>query len=316
MTATLRLIDAYAQMALMRAFEEAVGAGSARGEIHGEMHLAIGQEAIAAGVAPLLDRDDAVISTHRPHLHALIAGVDAVALLGELWERADGICRGKGGHMHLFEPGRRFMCTGIVGASLPIALGYAFERSLRAPGTVALAVMGDGAANHGTFAESLNLAALWDLPVVFLCEGNGYAISVTRETAAAGDIHRRGEAYGIPGYHCDGTDPIAVFEAASPAFERARSGLGPALVVATAYRFRGHYEGDIDHYRSPAERDRAISQRDPLVNARRRLLEAGIADHELERLDSEAAQRVNGWVAQVQAMPWPSAEQATLGVFT
>jgi acetoin:2,6-dichlorophenolindophenol oxidoreductase subunit alpha len=315
MSATIDLHAAYAQMSLMRAFEEAVGQASASGEIHGEMHLAIGQEGIAAGIEPLLQPDDAVVSTHRPHLHALIAGVDPVRLLGELFEREDGICHGKGGHMHLFEPERRFMCTGIVGASLPLAAGYAFERSLHQPGSVTLAVMGDGAANHGTFSESLNLAALWNLPVIFLCEDNGYAISVTTSTAAAGEIHRRGEAYGVPGCRCDGTDPTEVLNAAKPAFERARSGGGPSLVVATAYRFRGHYEGDIDHYRTPAERGQAMAERDPLINTRVQLLASGAQEDELDRLDRSAAEQVEQWVAQARAMPWPPAERAQEGVF-
>jgi pyruvate dehydrogenase E1 component alpha subunit len=194
-------------------------------------------------------------------------------------------------------------------------VGYAFERSLREPGSIALAAMGDGAANHGTFSESVNLAALWNLPIVFLCEDNGYAISVTTSTAAAGEIHRRGEAYNVPGSRCDGSDPIEVFNTARPAFDRARSGGGPSVVVATAYRFRGHYEGDIDHYRTATEREQAMAERDPLLNTRRRLLAAGASEVELDRRDSEAATQVQQWVAQAREMPWPPADRALQGVF-
>jgi pyruvate dehydrogenase E1 component alpha subunit len=176
-------------------------------------------------------------------------------------------------------------------------------------------MFGDGASNTGNFGETMNFSALWKLPVVFLCEDNGYAISVTTDTAAAGEIHRRGEAYGVPGSRCDGTDPSAVFNAARPAFERARSGQGPSLVVATAYRFRGHYEGDIDHYRTPSERDRAKAERDPLVITRAQLLAAGVEEGELDRLDRTAAERVEGWVTQARAMPWPHAGHALQGVF-
>jgi acetoin:2,6-dichlorophenolindophenol oxidoreductase subunit alpha len=311
----LDLMDAYRSMVRMRAFEQAVQQGVASGEIHGEMHVGLGQEAIAAGIEPLLTDQDAIVSTHRPHLHALVHGVDPVSLLAELFERDGGLCRGKGGHMHLFDPTRDFMCTGIVGASVPIALGYAFARRYQKRPGVAVAVLGDGAVNIGAFAESLNLAALWHLPVVFLCEDNGYGISVPRDAATAGDIHRRGEPYGIPGQQVDGTDVQAVHTAASDAFERARRG-EPALLVATCYRWSGHYEGDTDHYRPADQKKLAMSaERDPLARARRRLLDAGTPGAELDRADAGEHARVAGWVEQARAKPWPGAASAMLGVF-
>jgi TPP-dependent pyruvate/acetoin dehydrogenase alpha subunit len=307
--------SSYLRLVEFRTFEEEVGQGVRREEIHGEMHLAIGQEAIAVGVEPWLRPEDAVVSTHRPHLHALIAGVPPVPLLGELFERADGLNGGKGGHMHLFDPDHRFMCSGIVGASPPLALGYAYERKRNSPGNIVLAVLGDGAVNHGTFAESLNMAALWSLPIVFLVEDNGYAISVARTSAAAGELQRRGEPLGVPGFAADGVDTKAVFDAAGRAFEHVRQGRGPAILVATARRFRGHYEGDLDHYRTQAEKDANLEGFDPLQRLRAQIEASG---EPLAALDAEAEvarQRVRGWVEEARAMPWPDVSTAHEGVF-
>jgi acetoin:2,6-dichlorophenolindophenol oxidoreductase subunit alpha len=306
---------AYRSMVRMRAFDEAVQRGVVSGEIHGEMHVGIGQEAIAAGIEPLLTAADALVSTHRPHLHALAHGVDPVAMLAELFDRDGGLCRGRGGHMHLFDPSRDFMCTGIVGASVPIALGYAFQRRYRDESGVAVAVLGDGAVNIGAFAESLNLAALWRLPVVFLCEDNGYGISVPRQVATAGAIEQRGEPYGITGTRVDGTDVEQVHSAASQAFARARAG-EPALLVATCYRWSGHYEGDTDHYRPQSEKDEAMTpDRDPLARLRARLVDGGENDRTLK--ETEAAERatVSRWVAEARAKPWPDPSDAWTGVF-
>lgn len=308
-------LTTYGRMLEMRYLEEAIGRGCEAGEVAGEMHLAIGQEAIAAGIEPLLRDGDAVVSTHRPHLHALIAGVDPRTLMSEIWGRVGGLSDGKGGHMHLFDPAHDFMCTGIVGASIPLALGYALARKQAGRGEVAVAVMGDGAMNHGTFSESANLAALWKLPIVVVCEDNGFAISVATTTASAGELHTRGESYGLPGVACDGTDPAAVRDAGEWAFRRAREGEGPALVVATAYRFRGHYEGDPDHYRSRSEREEALATRDPLTRARNLLVEQGHAEEQLDRLAGEAQQRVSEWVAHAQAQPKPDPDTALTGVF-
>jgi acetoin:2,6-dichlorophenolindophenol oxidoreductase subunit alpha len=311
----LDLEAAYRSMVRMRAFEEAVQRGVISGEIHGEMHVGIGQEAIAAGIEPLLTDDDAVVSTHRPHLHALAHGVNPVAMLAELFERDGGLCRGKGGHMHLFSPDRDFMCTGIVGASVPIALGYAFARHYQKRPGVALAVLGDGAANIGAFAESLNLAALWQLPVVFLCEDNGYGISVTRDAATAGAIERRGEPYGIPGRRVDGTDVVAVHEAAQQAFGQARSGQ-PTLLVCDCYRWSGHYEGDTDHYRAQTEKDAAMTaERDPIQRLRARLIAGGTDEGDLTNVAAAERAQVAEWVTEARAKPWPDPADALSGVF-
>jgi pyruvate dehydrogenase E1 component alpha subunit len=303
--AEINLLNAYRTMVTMRAYELAIAEACETGEVHGEMHLGIGQEAIAAALAALFRPTDAVVSTHRPHLHALALGVDPVEMLAELLER-DGLCRGKGGHMHLFDRERRFMCTGIVGAGAPIALGYAFAARREGARGVAVAIAGDGAMNQGALLESLNLAALWRLPVIFLCEDNGYGISVRRDVASAGALVDRGAPFGIPGAACDGADPEAVFHVLEPAFQRARRGEGPSAVVARCYRFRGHYEGDADTYRSREEKeDAAAPGRDPVSRLRARLRSDGVDEARLLAVEQDARTTVDRWLADARARPLP-----------
>jgi acetoin:2,6-dichlorophenolindophenol oxidoreductase subunit alpha len=308
------LLDRLSAMHRMRAFEEAVGVGVAAGEIHGEMHLGLGQEAIAAGIEPLLRPGDAVVSSHRPHLHALAHGVEPVGLLAELFER-DGMCAGKGGHMHLFSRDRPFMCTGIVGAQPPIALGYAFAARHRRGDDVAVAVIGEGATAIGGFSESLNLASLWKLPVLFLVEDNGYGISVPKALAVAGELAARGSPFGIPGFACDGTDLEAVFHTAHEALAHVREGQA-ALLVASCYRYAGHYEGDADRYRDQVEKDAAkAADRDPIGRLRARLVRAGHDEAALDALEARAYATVAGWVDEAKARPYPDPETAAEGVF-
>jgi TPP-dependent pyruvate/acetoin dehydrogenase alpha subunit len=307
-------LDCFASMHRMRAFEEAVGAGVASGEIHGEMHLGLGQEAIAAGLEPFLRRTDAVISSHRPHLHALAHGVEPVGLLAELFER-DGMCAGKGGHMHLFAADRPFMCTGIVGAQPPIALGYAFAARRRGDGDIAVAAIGDGAAATGAFAESLNLAALWSLPLLVLIEDNGYGISVPKALAIAGELAQRGGPFDIPGFACDGTDVQAVIDTAARAFALARAGQ-PVILVASCYRYSGHYEGDPDHYRTKVEKDAAMAPgRDPIARHHARLLGDGHTEADLAQVAAQAHATVAGWVDEAKRRPWPATHTAVEGAF-
>jgi acetoin:2,6-dichlorophenolindophenol oxidoreductase subunit alpha len=312
--ARLNATHAYRVMVLMRRFEEGVGAASESGEIHGENHLAIGQEAISAALSVLLADGDAVVSTHRPHLHALAHRVDPVAMLAEVLER-EGLCGGKGGHMHLFDPQRKFMCTGIVAAGAPIAAGYAFAQ--RSQGEdVTVSVLGDGAMNQGAFFETANLAALLRLPLIFLCEDNGYGISVRRQDAAAGALEDRGVPFGIPGERCDGTDPDAVFAVLDPAFARARRREGPSLVVAEAYRYRGHYEGDLDGYRPREEKELAMSPaRDPVARLRTRLLEEGATEDELVDIEVSAGEQVEAWMRAARERPFPSLERLREDIF-
>ncbi len=308
------LLEAYEAMWRLRLFEEEVGRAVASGEIHGEMHLGIGHEAVGAALARHLRPGDAVVSTHRAHLHALAAGVDPVELATELLER-DGLNRGKGGHMHLFDPAARFMCTGIVGAGAPIGSGYALAQSLQDQGALTVAVMGDGTMNQGAVFETMNLAAVRSLPMVFLCEDNAYSISVRREDSTAGELRHRGEPFGIPGYACDGTDVDQIDEAMATAFEITRNKSRPTLVVASVYRFRGHYEGDLDLYRPAGEKKEAATAKDPVHRLRQRLLDDGTPPGQLAEAQNRASESVTRWFCSARQRPPPPRESAREHVF-
>lgn len=313
----MNLIDRFRLMARMRAFEQCCLEGVPTREIHGELHLGIGQEAIAAGMAGSLRGDDAVVSTHRNHLHAIVKGVPLRPLMAEIYERETGLCRGRGGHMHIFDPERNFSATGIVGSSLGVALGHAYAAWLEESDAVAVGITGEGGANTGAFHEALNMAGAWRLPLVVLVENNRYAISVPVEDASAtATIAERAPAYAAWGRRVDGTDVEVVAEAFAAAVDHARSGAGPALLEATCYRFQGHYEGDPDHYRSKQEKAAALQDLDPLALARRRLLERGEAtEAELDRIDDEEQSELRALLADVRSDPMPDPAAALELVF-
>lgn len=308
------LLGVYEELLRLRRFEEEAGRAVISGEIHGEMHLGIGHEAVGAMLGRQLQPGDAVVSTHRAHLHALAAGVDPVELAAEILER-DGLNHGKGGHMHLFDPRARFMCTGIVGAGVPIAAGYALWQSLLGEGGLTVAVMGDGTMNQGAVFETMNLTAVRGLPVVFLCEDNQYSISVHRTESTAGELHRRGEPFGIPGFACDGTDAEKAGEVLGKAFEITRQQGRPSLVVASVYRFRGHYEGDLDLYRPAREKEEAARTSDPVFKLRERLLASGTPEAQLEQAQNRAAETVAQWFAAARQRPLPGRQTAREHVF-
>ncbi len=320
------LLQAYRAMCLIRAFEEAIAEryavgktpqfDMASGPIRGEMHLAVGQEAVAVGVCPLLKAEDVVVSTHRPHHHALAKGVDPGRLAAEIFGRETGLCRGKGGHMHLFDRERNFACSGIVGASFPQAAGAAFAFRHRGEPRVAVAFAGEGAANHGTFAETLNAAALWQLPLVIVIEDNLYADS-TPKWAGLAQPHQfqRALGYNIPAALVDGMDVMDVRRAARRAIEDARQGRGPSVIEAVCYRYRGHFEGDAQEYRTEEEvgRWRAL---DPISRLRGRLRRLGWADdHRLAQVEAEARGEATAAVAFAERSPLPQPREALVGVF-
>ncbi len=304
----------YENVLRMRLLEEGVGAAVQTGEIHGEMHLGIGQEMVSAVMGPHLRRQDALVSTHRPHLHALAKGVDPVQMLAELLER-DGLNRGKGGHMHLFDPVANFMCTGIVGSGAPIAAGYALHQKMVANDGLTVAVVGEGAMNQGAVFETMNLAAVLSLPMVFLCEDNEYGISVPRSISTAGNLAERGTGFGIAGWECDGTDPLALDETFFAAFSETRDHSRPTLIVAHVYRFRGHYEGDTDHYRPTQEKETAFRERDPLSIARRGLADSGWSDARIVAVDSDITGEVADWFDEARSFPFPDPSEARLGAY-
>lgn len=314
----LTLRDRYLAMVRMRRFEEACLIGVASGEIHGEVHLGIGQEAVAAGLAGYLTDEDALVSTHRNHLHALAKGVAAYPLLAEIFERETGLCGGFGGHMHIFDLPRHFSTTGIVGSTLPVALGHAYAARLRGRDSVAVGVTGDGGANAGGFHEALNIAGAWRLPLVVLIENNEWAISVPFEQATATPtLAERAVAYRAWGKRVDGLDVLAVAAAFGEAVEHARSGLGPAILEATCYRFRGHYEGDPDMYRSTNEKESRRRDRDPLVLTRERVVAEGGEDPaDLAVAEQAIADEIDAVLAAVRRDPMPDRSRAREHVFT
>lgn len=293
-------------MATMRAFDEACLDALRRGEIHGELHIGFGQEAVAAGMAEVFEPQDAVISTHRNHFHAIAKGVDMRALLAEIMGKETGLCRGRGGHMHPFDPATNFSATGIVGASLPVALGYAYGYRLRRQRGVAFGVTGDGGSHTGGFHETLVMAGAMKLPLVAVVENNSLAISVSfDQVSPTRTIAERAAAYGALGLIVDGTDVDAVAGAMRKASDHARGGGGPAIVEATCYRFRGHFEGDPDTYRDYDEKRRIRERFDPLTLHRARMDQDGVAAADLSAILAEETQRMKAILADVRGDTQP-----------
>lgn len=306
----------YRLMSLMRRFEEACLEGVASGEIHGELHTAIGQEAVAAALSEHLRPGDALTSTHRNHLHAIAKGVPLVPLLAEIFEKETGLCGGYGGHMHVFSPDDRFSATGIVGASLPVALGHAYAARLQGRDAVAVAVIGDGAVNTGGFAEAMNMAGVLRLGLVVVIENNEWAISVPfSASSATPTLAERAPAYGAMGERVDGLDVDEVSAALDRAFARARSGDGPAIVEAMCYRFRGHYEGDLDLYRDGAEKAQRIAEKDPLRIAEQALAAGLLSPARLAELAASADREIGDALAEVRAAAQPDPRGARDHVF-
>jgi len=298
----------YQTMLLMRRFEEGAAEGYADGFIGGFMHLYIGQEAVAAGAISALNHDDYVIATYRDHAHAIARGTPPEALMAELYGRATGVCKGKGGSMHFYD-GSRYFVGGyaIVGGHLPIATGLALGIQMRNEDRVVMAFLGDGASNQGVFHEAMNMAKLWDLPVVFLCENNFYGIATAVGTSSSyNEIHRKAQGYGIPGHVVDGMDVRAVRAACDEAVRYARQGSGPVLLEARCYRYQGHSMTDPGKYRSQAEAD-LWKKRDPIPRLARQLLEEGIATQaELDEAQAEANRIVEAAMQYAENSPEPS----------
>jgi pyruvate dehydrogenase E1 component alpha subunit len=262
------LVPLLERMLLIRRMEERLAADFKAGRLPGAVHLYIGQEAIAAGVCAHLTDDDAITSTHRGHGHFLAKGGDPGAMLAEIYGSGQGICRGMGGSMHVADVSKgMFGANGIVAAGIPIATGAAFAAQLDRSGRVAVAFFGDGASNHGAFMESLNIAALWRLPMVFMCENNGFSEFSPADTVTAGAIIDRARAFAMPCESVDGNDVIAVWRAAGAAVARARAGEGPSFIEAHTYRIHGHLEAEASFlksaYRDPAEVE-AWRAKDPI----------------------------------------------------
>lgn len=289
-----------------------IGAGS----IPGEMHLSAGQEAAAAAVCVHLHDSDSVWGTHRAHHFAIAKGVPLDRMTAEIFGKLDGLCRGKGGHMHLYDIERNFACNGIVGAGIPHAVGAALAAHLKGTGAVAIAEFGEGAANQGSFHESLNLASLWKLPVVFICQDNNYGISVSKKvsTSVASNAERAA-SYGMPGIQVAENDAVAMFGAAGEAIARARRGEGPSLIEMQVDRYYGHFQGDPENYRPKGE-VRGLKQRDPIRRLELQLLEQGLIDEGGTTFAREQAkQQVAEAIAFARASSYPEVAEAFKHVF-
>lgn len=273
------LVDMYRSMVRIRLFEEQVDDLMLKGMIHGTTHLYIGMEAVAVGVCSALQPGDVIASNHRGHGHCIAKGADLRRMMAELLGKETGYCKGKGGSMHIADVDQGNLgATGIVGSGIPVATGAALAIQMRRDGAVVACFFGDGAANNGAFHESLNLAAIWKLPVVYVCENNQYAMSgSTREMFAIPRIAERGAAYGLPGVTVDGNDALAVRSAAAAAADRARQAGGPSLLTCDTYRWKGHSRSDANRYRSKEE-IAAWQARCPIARLRSMLEGEGLLD--------------------------------------
>lgn len=305
MTAEIK-IEMLRKLILIRRFEEKVKELYNRGSIVGAIHLYIGQEAVAVGVCQALRDEDYVFSTHRGHGHAIAKTLDTKHIMAELMGKDTGMSRGHGGSMHLFDPDRGLMGgNGIVGGGIPLALGGAFAAQYRRTDQVSVTFFSDGAANQGTFGESLNLAALFGLPVLFVCENNQYAATTPVKLSTAKlDIAGRAESYGLPAERVNGNDVLVVFEAAAQAVRRIREQGGPSFLECLTYRIEPHC-GLIPDEREPGERE-SWYERDPILILRKRLeTEKSITAEQVEAIEVEVAEELEAAVAFGEESPWP-----------
>lgn len=311
------LLPRYEEMQRIRLFEQTAHDLFLRGLVKGTTHLASGHEAVAVGASAALRPDDYVLATYRGHHHSLARGAPIEACLAELLSRATGICGGKGGSMHITSiPHGMLGSYAIVGSHLPIAAGAAWSAKLRGSDQVAVAFMGDGATNIGTFHEALNLAAVWKLPVVYICENNLYMeyTPIATVTAVPHPAYDRAAAYGMAADLIDGNDVTVVYETVGRAVEQARAGDGPTLIEAVTYRHHGHSRTDPAKYRPEGELESWLA-RDPVAGTRQRLLEAGVAAGELDEIDRRLREAMDAAVEAAEAAPVPDAAAAFTDVW-
>lgn len=302
------------RMLLVRTMEERLGELVAAGEVPGAVHLSIGQEAVAVGVCEHLSDDDWIASTHRGHGHFLAKGGSPAAMAGEVLGRASGICRGKGGSMHVADVARGMLgANGIVGGGIGLAAGAAWSMQLAGNDRVAVAFFGDGGANQGVVAEALNVAALWKLPLLLVCENNGYSEFSRSDAVTAGAIAERAQPYGVPWSRIDGNDVAEVWRSAGEAIARARRGEGPTFLEALTYRHRGHVETEKSFLSRPYRTEDEIEDwraRDPIARLSSRLVQAGIDEAKLDRQAESVLAEVQGVWAEAMAQPEPDLAQA------
>lgn len=298
-------------MLLIRMFEEALEDLFSRGVLHGTMHLSIGQEAVPTGACGALEDGDLITSTHRGHGHCIAHGADTYRMMAELLARETGYCGGRGGSMHIADVAHGNLgANGIVAGSMTIAVGAARTQVHHGTGRVVICFFGDGATNEGAFHEALNLAGVWNAPVIFVCENNQYGMSTSVAAATAGgSIASRAAAYGMPGHEIDGNDLVAVHDTVAAAAQRARDGGGPTLVEALTYRYRGHSKSDRNLYRTDEEIQQWRSERDPIAQWTQHVQEEGLLDADaVETVRQRARERIRDAVRAAYADEPPSVD--------
>jgi TPP-dependent pyruvate/acetoin dehydrogenase alpha subunit len=304
-------------MVTIRAFEEKAEGLYALGKVHGTMHLSIGEEASAVGAIAALRPDDLILSTHRGHGHCIAKGADLNRMMAEFMGKETGYCRGRGGSMHIADvEGGNLGANGVVGGGIGTAMGVGLGLKMQGHDQVVLCFFGDGAANLGIFHEALNMASIWDLPVIYVCENNQYAMSFSVEKALAiAKISDRAAAYGMPGVTVDGNDVMAVYRAVSRAAKRARAGDGPSLVENVTYRWRGHSKSDVNRYRTEEEIER-WKARCPIKRFRQELIEEGVlTSDEADRIEEGAYAAVEAAVVFAEDSPEPDLTSIDEGVY-
>jgi pyruvate dehydrogenase E1 component alpha subunit len=308
----------YERMCLIRNLEERVVDGVMKGKIPGFAHVYEGEEAIAVGTCAQLTDRDYITSTHRGHGHCIAKGVDVKKMVAELYGKATGACKGKGGSMHIADIDRGMLgANGIVGAGGPLACGSALSAKTRGTDQVTVCFFGDGAAEQGTMHESMNLASILKLPLIFMCEHNVYGEATPASYhCSVGDICSRGAAYSMPGIKVDGTDAFAVYETAGEAVARARRGEGPTLIEAKAFRYYGHYVGDPQTYMTKEEIE-GYRANDPIDKFKSRVLRDNLATAaELEKIDAQVKATLDEAVAYAESSPWPTPDELLKDVYS
>ncbi|VAW17533.1 Acetoin dehydrogenase E1 component alpha-subunit [hydrothermal vent metagenome] len=313
-----QLTEALAKMILIRRFEEGAEDSYMRGHIHGTMHLSIGQEASAAGVCMALTDADQITSTHRGHGHSIAKGADVGRMFAEFFGKETGYCKGRGGSMHIADVGSGNLgANGIVAGGIPIAVGAALAMKRLGKSSIVVCFFGDGATNEGAFHEALNMASVWTLPIVFVCENNGYGMSTsTARSMAVANVADRAPSYGMPGIIVDGNSLSDVAKASHEAAERARAGEGPSLIECKTYRWRGHSKSDRNRYRTKQEIEDWMA-RDPIARFQTELKAFGILDDDaIAALKADIERQIEAGIAFAKASEAPKISELARDVYT
>ncbi|WP_017550380.1 thiamine pyrophosphate-dependent dehydrogenase E1 component subunit alpha [Heyndrickxia coagulans] len=302
----------------IRKFEDKVHEVFATGILPGFVHLYAGEEAVAVGVCAHLNDQDMITSTHRGHGHCIAKGCDLKGMMAEIYGKATGLCKGKGGSMHIADLDKGMLgANGIVGGGFPLACGAALTAKVKKTSNVSVCFFGDGANNHGTFHEGINLAAVWKLPVIFVAENNGYGEATPFHYASScKTIADRAVAYDIPGVRVDGKDIVAVYQAAKEAVERARNGEGPSLIECVTYRNYGHFEGDAQTYKAKAEKAKQLNEKDAIVQFKKFVLEQNLlSEADINSLEQKVGQEIEEAVKFGEDSPYPDPSELLKDVY-